>query len=43
MIYDTAHQLAKELRESDEYKILKQLREDVESDEITKNLLDQYH
>ena len=43
MIYDTANQLAKELRESDEYKILKQLREDVESDEITKNLLDQYH
>lgn len=43
MVYDTARQLAAELKNSTEYKNYHNLREQVRENDTTKNLLDEYH
>lgn len=43
MVYDTANQLAKELKQSEEYRAFKTLREQVMENDTTKSLLTEYH
>ncbi len=43
MVYDTANQLAKELKQSEEYRTFKKLREQVTENDTTKSLLTEYH
>lgn len=43
MVYDTANRLAKELQESEEYQNYSRLKELVDENETTKNLLSEYH
>lgn len=43
MVYDTANQLAKELKQSEEYCTFKKLREQVTENDTTKSLLTEYH
>ena len=43
MVYDTANQLAKELKQSEEYRTFKKLREQVTENDTTKSLLAEYH
>ncbi|MGO4887506.1 YlbF family regulator [Anaerobacillus sp. MEB173] len=41
-VYDKAHELAGVLRESDEFKSLKSLHEQINSDEVSKKMLDNF-
>ena len=41
-IYDRANALAKDIKESEEYKTYKELKDEVFADENTKNLIKQY-
>ncbi len=43
MVYDTANQLAKELKQSEEYREFKRLREQIMENDTTKSLLAEYH
>ena len=43
MVYDTANQLAKELKQSEEYREFKKLREQIMENDTTKSLLAEYH
>ncbi|MFC5713584.1 YlbF family regulator [Thalassorhabdus alkalitolerans] len=41
-VYDKAHELARTLRESDEFSNLKDLHEKVENDDVAKRMLDNF-
>ncbi len=42
-VYDLAHELARSLKETDQYKDMKKLRDQVESNEALKKMLDDFN